>query len=162
MKQKKFLLKIVILAITMLCAVSQASAEKHYVPGMGTYGVSTKKVTCKRCGKTYMQGDGHWCERPDPTPRHKSTSTSSSAEDRAARAAIDNDPTLLSNQCSFDWTFDPNAGNDGSEGQSEASKLLSQYRNGDITLEKESHTGRNILIGLAALAVGWWFFRRKK
>lgn len=162
MKLQTSLLKIAISAIVAVCALTPLKAEKHYVPGMGTYGVTNEKTTCSRCGATYTKGDGHWCERPDRTTHH--SSTSSSAIDREAQAAIDGDPTLLSNQCSFNYTYDANAGydEDNNDGRSDASKVLNDYRHGRIP-KKESHTGRNILIGIAALAGAWWlFFRRRK
>ncbi len=143
-------------------SVGSLHAEQHYVPGMGTYGVSTEKTTCSVCGKTFTKGEGHMCERPDRATSSGSRGSSSSAEDREAQAAIDGDPTLLSNQCSFEpFQFDDQATYDEDDNRSEASKILNDYKNGRLE-KKDSHVGRNILIGVIVLGAGWWYIRRKK
>lgn len=171
MKQQTSFFKVALSFLVAVCFLTPLKAEKHYVPGMGTYGVTNEKTTCSRCGATYTKGDGHWCERPDRTTHH--TSSSSSATDREAQGLVSGDPTLLVNQTSYDFSSTPNAGaaqnnnysnnstsTNKDEGRSVASKILGDFRNGSLH-EKKSHTGRNILLGLAVLAGAWWFLKRR-
>ena len=76
------------------CSVCGGSGKK-YIPGMSTYGISTAKKTCSRCGQTFTEGSGHWCictacggTSDDGRVRSKS-SREEREEDAAARALLD-------------------------------------------------------------------------
>ena len=152
---------ILTLALTLYVGIDIAVAESHYVPGMGTYGVSNEKYTCPACGKTVTAGQGHMCERPDRTTT-RTHSSGSSADDRAAAGRISGDPDLLVNQTSYtpvDYSsYQAPTQNNGSG--SEASKLLNDFRNGKLT--KKSNTTRNIIIALLIGAGALWWYRREK
>lgn len=61
----------VLLTVFLVCCISTnvyagdcracGGSGKKFVPGMSTYGLSTKKVKCKTCGKVHLEGDSHWC-----------------------------------------------------------------------------------------------------
>lgn len=95
------------------CRVCGGSGQK-YIPGMSTYGISTKKVTCPRCGKTFTQGSSHVCKcsacngtgdngrirngSVKTRTKTKTVTRTSRQEKAAANATYSNDPNFLINQ----------------------------------------------------------------
>lgn len=101
----------VLLTIFLVCCISTnvyagdcgacGGSGKKLVEGMSTYGLSTKKVKCKTCGKVHLDGDSHWCictvcggtgnvGRVKPKSRREER-----AENAAAEAIVDN-PEFMS------------------------------------------------------------------
>lgn len=92
------------------CSACGGSGKKH-VPGVSTFGISTKKVTCPSCGKTYTQGSSHVCKctacngtgdngrvRTRTKSKTMMKNGSSRQEKAAANATYSNDPSFLIHQ----------------------------------------------------------------
>ena len=101
----------VLLTVFLVCCISTnvyagdcgacGGSGKKFVPGVSTYGLSTKKVKCKTCGKVHLDGDSHWCictvcggTGDDGRVKSKSR-REERAEDAAADAILDN-PEFMS------------------------------------------------------------------
>lgn len=153
MKNKLFSIIILTVMIIMLHSIAPR-AEKHWVPGMGTYGVSDRTVTCSVCGTTHSAGEGHMCERPDRTPTHSSSSsTSSGYEDTYVP------PTTYYPPADYSGGYQGSTNAQTSSSSPDMNKFPSLQK-----LEKEkkkSNTWTYILVTGAVIA-GIYFFRRSR
>lgn len=89
-----------LMAILLIaCAqVARADRQTRYVPGTGTYGVSTEKYQCPRCGKILHKGSGHACTVETPSRSSGHSSGGYQASDAEGDALISSNPDLLINK----------------------------------------------------------------
>lgn len=101
----------VLLTVFLVCCISTnvyagdcracGGSGKKLVEGMSTYGLSTKKVKCKTCGKVHFEGDSHWCNctvcgGTGNVGRVKSKSRREERAENAAADAILDNPEFMS------------------------------------------------------------------
>ena len=99
---RNFIMLLLMLLSCSIFGVSEANAEqqRRYVPGCGTYGVSTKRYQCSRCGKMVMAGSGHSCVYDDGRPSRSSSGGSGGYDvsDSEADGVLATTPGLLINE----------------------------------------------------------------
>lgn len=154
------LLSAAIMAMLTLSATG-LKAEKHWVPGMGTYGVSNEKRTCSVCGTTYTAGEGHMCERPDRTT-HSSSSSSYDAGGYTPDVYVPAYTPPVSTPQSSESQYSSSGSSDQSYIEREGAKFSPIAK--AVAKQKKRKALRKKIIWFCVIGGGiaFWLLRRKR
>lgn len=105
MKRKIECFFIALFALLTTTTPLMADRVSHYVPGVATYGASSRVYECGRCGKSFQSGSGHVCTYDDGRSHRSGSGREYEASDAEADAVIAADPSLqINNTYMTPWT----------------------------------------------------------